>query len=511
MTVFFHFLFVPLSIGLGLFTALAETRYYRSGDPKDKAATRFWAKIFTTTFIIGVATGITMEFSFGSNWANYSRFVGDIFGAPLAAEALLAFFLESVFLGIVLFGRDKIKPKLYLASTWLVWFGSALSALWILIANSWMQTPAGFETVDAAGNVVAASEAVKAQITDFWAAALNPSTVPRYLHTVDSLLILGAFCVMAVGAYYLLRKRTPDQERYGRQFIKTGLIVGVVTVVLMLPFAHMQAAEVAEQQPSKLAAMEGQWADGPVNLSLFGWVDEANKTTSALELPIPGFTSWLASGDFDTVYPGLDTTAKGPVDLSKYEGVAPDTYTGGNPPVGLTFQAYHLMVALYCLLIVWLVLAFVLFRSEKARAGRALPYLVVFGPIIPFLAIQSGWIVTEVGRQPWVVFDLLLTNDAISKISNVEVIITILLFLLFYVFLFVVWLRIILRIIKKGPEALAADAALAAATAAAGSADPTASGSAAAAVAAAPANAEAAAEAAEASAANDDDDRKGGE
>ena len=168
IVVIFHFLFVPLSIGLGLFVALAETRYYRSKDPKDKAATKFWAKIFTTTFVIGVATGITMEFSFGTNWANYSRYVGDIFGAPLAAEALLAFFLESVFLGIVLFAREKISPKLYLVSTWLVWFGSALSALWILIANSWMQTPAGFRDL---GD--------KAEITDFWAAALDPSTAAR--------------------------------------------------------------------------------------------------------------------------------------------------------------------------------------------------------------------------------------------------------------------------------------------------------------------------------------------
>ncbi|MDR2671900.1 MAG: cytochrome ubiquinol oxidase subunit I [Coriobacteriales bacterium] len=444
MTVFFHFLFVPLSIGLGLFLAIFETRYFRSRRPEDLAASKFWARIFTTTFVIGVATGITMEFSFGTNWANYSRFVGDIFGSPLAAEGLFAFFLESVFLGVVLFARNKVKPGFYLASTWLVWFGSALSALWILIANSWMQTPAGFEI---------AADGTKAIITDFWAAALNPSTVPRYLHTVDSLLILGSFCVMAVGAYYLLRKRSSEQIDFGKRFLKTGLIVGIVTVILMLPAAHLQAAQVAQTQPAKLAAMEGQWEDGPAQLSLLGWVDEANKSTKALELPISGFTSFLASGSFDTVYPGLNTFTKSPVDLSAYEGVAPDSYNGGTPPVNIVFQSYHIMVALWGLMLVWLVLAYLLVRNKDPQSKRALLRLVVFGPLLPFVAIQAGWMVTEIGRQPWVVYDLLLTNEAISmSVSATEVLITIALFLLFYVVLFIAWLRIILRRIKKGPD-----------------------------------------------------------
>ncbi|MDR0500039.1 MAG: cytochrome ubiquinol oxidase subunit I [Coriobacteriales bacterium] len=448
LTVIFHFLFVPLSIGLGLFAALAETRYYKTRDPKDKAASRFWVKVFTTTFIIGVATGITMEFSFGTNWANYSRFVGDIFGAPLAAEALLAFFLESVFLGVVLFAREKISPKLYLVSTWLVWFGSALSALWILIANSWMQTPAGYEVLP---------DGSKAVITDFWAAALNPSTVPRYLHTVDSLLILGSFVVMAVGAYYILRKRTPDQIAHGKVFLKRGLIVGIITVILMLPFAHMQAAQVAETQPAKLAAMEGQWEDGPVGFAITGIVDDKAEKSTLLELPIPGFTSFLATGSFDTVYPGLNTMKDGPVDLSGYEGVKVDSYEGGIPGVNITFQSYHIMVLLYGVMIIWLILAGVLLKksnnaSDGAPKGKLLPYLIVFGPLIPFICIQAGWMVTEIGRQPWVVYNLLLTNDAISMgVSAVEILITIALFIVFYVVLFIAWLRIVLKQIKTGP------------------------------------------------------------
>jgi len=438
--VFVHFLFVPLSIGLGLFVALAETRYYKTKDPNDRARSRFWLKIFTTTFIIGVATGITMEFSFGTNWANYSRYVGDIFGAPLAAEALLAFFLESVFLGIVIFGRNKISQKMYLVSTWLVWFGSALSALWILIANSWMQTPAGFKDL---GH--------KAEITDFWAAALNPSTVARYLHTVDSVIILAAFVVMAVGAYYLLRKRDTENAK---KFIKSGLIVGIITVVLMLPFAHMQATVVAEHQPAKLAAMEGHWEDGPADMLLFGWVDEKTQTTYGPR--IPGFVSWLVTFDSTVDFPGLNTT-KNPVDFTtgKYPGVLVDSYKGGNPPVNFVFQAYHLMVALYLLLIVWLVIAGLMLK--KANAGKDLPkvalYLLVFGPLIPFLCIQSGWIVAEVGRQPWVVYNLLETARGVSPVvSAPELLITILLFVVFYVILFVAWLRIVLGLIKKGPQ-----------------------------------------------------------
>jgi cytochrome d ubiquinol oxidase subunit I len=438
IVVIFHFLFVPLSIGLGLFVALAETRYYKTRDPKDKAATKFWAKVFTTTFIIGVATGITMEFSFGTNWANYSRYVGDIFGAPLAAEALLAFFLESIFLGIVLFARAKISPKLYLVSTWLVFFGSALSALWILIANSWMQTPAGYQDLG-----------TKAEITDFWGAALNPSTVARYLHTVDSVIILASFCVIAIGAYYLLRRTHVES---GKKFMKTGLVVGIITVILMLPFAHMQASVVAEQQPAKLAAMEGQWDDGPVPFTLFGWVDEDSKTT--VGPAIPGITSLLASFDTTTVYPGLNTTEDA-VDFSAYPGVKAESYQGGNPPVNFTFQAYHLMVGFYLLLIIWLVIAGLTLKgvNKGKKPSKAALYLLVFGPLIPFLCIQAGWIVAEVGRQPWVVYNLLLTADGVSPVvSAPEILITIALFLVFYAVLFVAWLRLILGQIKKGPQ-----------------------------------------------------------
>ena len=261
LVVIFHFCFVPLSIGLGLIMAINETRYYKTRDPKDEAATRFWVKVFTTTFAVGVATGITMEFSFGTNWADYSRFVGDIFGAPLAAEALLAFFLESVFLGIVLFGRGKVSPKFYMVSSWLVWFGSCLSALWILIANSWMQTPAGAEL---------ATDGSKAVITDFFAAAFNPTTLPRYSHTVLALLVLGAFVAIALSAWYMHKNK---HEHFAEKTMKTGVVVAIVATGCLLVSAHSSAVVVAEEQPSKLAMMEGHYETGTLPLYAVGIVD----------------------------------------------------------------------------------------------------------------------------------------------------------------------------------------------------------------------------------------------
>lgn len=250
LVVFVHFVFVPLSIGIGLIMAINETRYYRSRNPKDEAATRFWVKIFTTTFAVGVATGITMEFSFGTNWADYSRFVGDIFGAPLAAEALLAFFLESVFLGIVIFGRKKVSPKFYLVSAWLVFFGSCLSALWILIANSWMQTPAGAELV---------ADGSKAVITDFFAAAFNPSTLPRYTHTVLAALALGSFVAIAMSAWYMHKNK---HEHFAQKTMKVGVVAAVIATGCLLVSAHSAAVVVAEEQPSKIAMMEGHYETG---------------------------------------------------------------------------------------------------------------------------------------------------------------------------------------------------------------------------------------------------------
>ena len=447
LTVAYHFIFVPLSIGLGLILAIFATKYHRSRSEADGNAMRFWVRIFTATFAIGVATGITMEFSFGTNWADYSRFVGDIFGAPLAAEALFAFFLESVFLGVLLFGRNKVSSLFYTVSAWLVWAGSCLSALWILIANSWMQTPAGAEL---------AADGSKAVITDFLAAAFNPSTLPRYTHVVVALLILGAFASLAVGAWYLLRGKHAD---FAMKTIRVGAIVGIVASCALIVTAHSSAVEVSQEQPTKLAMMEGMYDDEVPPLYAFGWVDEENQQV-VTPFSIPGGTSFLATGTWDAQYQGLNSLAQ----TEKYGDM-----DVADLPVNLVFQSYHLMVAMYGLIMITAILAVVFsLRGGRIRSMRWLQKLLLVSPLFPFIAIQVGWITAEVGRQPWVVYPStsgpdgvsLLTNNAISQsVSAPELLLTLALFAAVYVFLFVGWARVISRFIKRGPVDDAAPAA----------------------------------------------------
>lgn len=439
LTVAYHFIFVPLSIGLGLILAIFATKYHRSRSEADGNAMRFWVRIFTATFAIGVATGITMEFSFGTNWADYSRFVGDIFGAPLAAEALFAFFLESVFLGVLLFGRNKVSSLFYTVSAWLVWAGSCLSALWILIANSWMQTPAGAEL---------AADGSKAVITDFLAAAFNPSTLPRYTHVVVALLILGAFASLAVGAWYLLRGKHAD---FAMKTIRVGAIVGIVASCALIVTAHSSAVEVSQEQPTKLAMMEGMYDDEVPPLYAFGWVDEENQQVIT-PFSIPGGTSFLATGTWDAQYQGLNSLAQ----TEKYGDM-----DVADLPVNLVFQSYHLMVAMYGLIMITAILAVVFtLRGGRIRSMRWLQKLLLVSPLFPFIAIQVGWITAEVGRQPWVVYPStsgpdgvsLLTNNAISQsVSAPELLMTLALFAAVYVFLFIGWARVISRFIKRGP------------------------------------------------------------
>ncbi len=447
LTVAYHFIFVPLSIGLGLILAIFATKYHRSRSEADGNAMRFWVRIFTATFAIGVATGITMEFSFGTNWADYSRFVGDIFGAPLAAEALFAFFLESVFLGVLLFGRNKVSSLFYTVSAWLVWAGSCLSALWILIANSWMQTPAGAEL---------AADGSKAVITDFLAAAFNPSTLPRYTHVVVALLILGAFASLAVGAWYLLRGKHAD---FAMKTIRVGAVVGIVASCALIVTAHSSAVEVSQEQPTKLAMMEGMYDDEVPPLYAFGWVDEENQQVIT-PFSIPGGTSFLATGTWDAQYQGLNSLAQ----TEKYGDM-----DVADLPVNLVFQSYHLMVAMYGLIMITAILAVVFsLRGGRIRSMRWLQKLLLVSPLFPFIAIQVGWITAEVGRQPWVVYPStsgpdgvsLLTNNAISQsVSAPELLLTLALFAAVYVFLFIGWARVISRFIERGPVGDAAPAA----------------------------------------------------
>ena len=418
-TVAYHFFFVPLSIGLGLIVVLFERMYYKSGDTDAKSAAEVMVKIFTATFAIGVATGVTMEFAFGTNWATYSRFVGDIFGAPLAAEGLFAFFLESTFLGVLLFGRNKVSKKFYYVSAWLVWLGSLLSALWIIIANSWMQTPAGFKV-----------ENGKAILTNFFAAGFNPSTLPRYFHTVNALLIAGAFMAAGVGAYHLLH----GNKKFGRQAVSVGLAVATIFSILIMVTGHFQAVEVAEQQPVKMAAMEGHWDTGPMPLGLAGLVDTAGKKTTAIE--IPGGVSFLDSLTFTKPFKGLN-----------------DFPASDEPPVQLTYQTYHLMIIVFAALVLFSVILWWLNRTGKLENNPLLLKILMWFWLVPQLGIQMGWAAAEIGRQPWIVQGQLRTADAISKVVPAyQIALTLALFAVIYLLLFVGWARVVIGIIKKGPR-----------------------------------------------------------
>jgi len=443
-TVGYHFLFVPISIGVGMMVVLSERRYYKSGIPADRAASTFWIKLFTATFAIGVATGLTMEFAFGTNWANYSRFVGNIFGAPLAAEGLIAFFLESTFLGILLFGRKKVSRRFYYISAWLVWIGSLLSALWILIANSWMQTPAGYKVEDG-----------KAILTSFWAAALNPSIGPRYFHTIAAALITGCFVAAGVCAYYLLKKKHLE---FARRYIVPALAAGLVLSIAMPLLGHWGALVVADKQPIKMAAFENVTnTETGATLWLAGWLSKnADGTYTTHGIGIPNGLSMMLHLDPNAEVTGLDA--------------AP---AADRPPEQLTFQSYHIMIGLgvfFGLVFLVALLMHIFGRLEKSRW-----MLVVLLACIPLaeLAINMGWMSAEVGRQPWVVQGLMRTSDGVSPlVSAGEIWTTLGLFGLVYLVLFIAWLRIFVGIIRKGPEDVAemlkADKAVASAPAGAG-------------------------------------------
>jgi cytochrome bd ubiquinol oxidase subunit I len=426
-TIGYHFLFVPLSLGFVLMVVFAERRYYKSGLETDKAASTFWIKLFTTTFAIGVATGVTMEFAFGTNWSAYSRFVGNIFGAPLAAEGLLSFFLESTFLGVLLFGRNKISRRFYYVSTWLVAFGAFLSALWILIANSWQQTPAGYRV-----------EGGKAVLTSFWAAALNPSIGPRYFHTTVAAVVAGSFAVASICAWYLLKDR---HVKFAKRYLVTALGVGLVVSLAMPLLGHWSALVVADKQPIKMAAFEAVYdSDDHVPLWIGGIVTEKpGGETEVSGLKIPDGLSLLL---------GLKASKR----VTGLASVAPQD----RPPEQLTFQSYHLMVALSFLFILVMLAAMLLHWRKRLFTSRWMLRLLVWCFPLPIIAINMGWTAAEVGRQPWVVQGLLRTRDGVSPLLPAgQVWLTLGLFGLIYLVLFIAWLRIFLRIIRKGPDDVA--------------------------------------------------------
>ncbi|GJQ62659.1 MAG: cytochrome ubiquinol oxidase subunit I [Melioribacteraceae bacterium] len=425
-TIAFHYIFPPLSIGLGVILVIMEGTYLKTKNPIYERMTKFWVKVFALTFAVGVASGIVMEFEFGTNWATYSRYVGDVFGSALAAEGIFAFFLESGFLAILVFGWDKVSPKMHFFSTIMVSFGSMFSAVWIVVANSWQQTPAGY-------HIVGEGMAARAEITDFWAMVFNPSSVDRLSHTLSGAWLAGAFLVISISAWYLLKGRHID---FAKRSMKIGLSLAIFASLFQLFTGHSSAVGVSENQPAKLAAFEAQYeTESNAPLYLFGWVDDDNQEVR-FGIALPGMLSYLIAGDTEHVVTGLNEFKK-----------------EDRPPVNVVFQLYHLMVAIgFGLIGISLLGAFFWWRG-KLFETKWLLWAFVFAVLGPQIANQVGWFAAEIGRQPWIVYNLLRTSDALSQaVSSGQIIFSLILFIVIYSLLFVLFIYLLNEKIKHGPE-----------------------------------------------------------
>jgi cytochrome d ubiquinol oxidase subunit I len=423
-TISFHYIYPPLSIGLGVVLVLMEGLWLKTKKPIYHQMARFWTKVFALTFAMGVATGIVMEFEFGTNWSTYSRYVGDIFGSALAAEGIFAFFLESGFLAVLLFGWDRVGPKLHFFATCMVALGAHFSAVWIIVANSWQQTPAGYHIVGEGINA-------RAEVTDFWAMIFNPSTIERLTHTLGAAWLAGATLVASVGAYYVLRGR---HQHFARVSVKLGLVLCLATGLFQLFTGHHSARVVAEHQPAKLAAFEGHFETSPAPLYLVGWVDA--KSGSTYGLALPGMLSWLVGGDVTKPVTGLN-----------------EFKPGDRPPINFVFQTYHAMVAIGLGLIAVSALGVFFWWRGVLFGQRWFLWILVFAVLGPQMANQLGWWSAEVGRQPWIVYGLLRTSDALSKVVRADVVVaSLVLFTLLYALLFTLFVYLLNDKISHGPD-----------------------------------------------------------
>lgn len=424
-TIAFHYIYPPLSIGLGLIMVIMEGMFLKTGDKKYEVLTRFWLKIFAIIFGIGVATGIIMEFEFGTNWAAYSRYVGDIFGSALAAEGLFAFGLESAFLGILIFGWNRVSPKVHFISTVGVFFGSMFSAVWIVVANSWQQTPSGYHIVGKGFNA-------RAEVTDFWEMVFNPSSVDRIIHVWQGAFLAGAFLVLSVHAYYLLKGRYIE---ISKKAFKIALVLATIVSLSQLVSGHSSADGVAVNQPAKLAALEGHYeAQAPADLYLFGWVNNETQEVSGIKLP--GGLSFLVHQDFNEPITGLNEFEK----------------TDRPPQVNAVFQFYHIMVAIGMFLIAITLYGSFLWWRGTLFNKRWLLQIFAFSVLLPQIANQFGWFAAEMGRQPWIVYGHLRTSEGFSQaVSAKQIVFSIVLFLVVYTLLFLLFLYSLNKKIKHGP------------------------------------------------------------
>lgn len=495
LTAIYHWLFVPLTLGLGVIMAVMETLYYKTGDEFWKSTAKFWMKLFGINFAIGVATGLILEFQFGTNWSNYSWFVGDIFGAPLAIEGILAFFMEATFIAIMYFGWNKVSKKMHLAATWLTTIGATLSALWILIANAWMQHPVGMEFNP---------ETFRNEMVDFWAVALSPVAINKFFHTVLSGWILGGVFVVGVSSWFLLKKR---EIRFALSSIKIGAIFGLIASLLCLWTGDGSAYEVAQKQPMKLAAMEGLYEGGTnQGLVAIGVLNPAKKAHNDGVEPfifnwqIPGMLSLLAERSFDGYVPGINQLINGGYTLKdgttalsaeekivrgktalqaladfkkakeandeaamqQHRKILDDNFDHFGyayiknpaeliPNIPLTFYAFRIMVILGGYFILFFIIALVYGKKNKFENTPWLQWVSLWTIPLAYIAGQAGWVVAELGRQPWAIQDIMPVGAAISKLDTSSVQITFFVFLILFTILLIAEIGIMVKAIKKGP------------------------------------------------------------
>ncbi|MDR1725289.1 MAG: cytochrome ubiquinol oxidase subunit I [Bacteroidales bacterium] len=493
LTAIYHWCFVPLTLGLGVIMAVMESIYYRTGKEKWKRTAKFWMKLFGVNFAIGVATGIILEFEFGTNWSNYSWFVGDIFGAPLAIEGIVAFFMEATFIAVMFFGWKKVSKGFHLASTWLTVAGATISALWILVANAWMQNPVG---------MTFNPETVRNEMTDFWA-LISPFAIDKFCHTVISSWLVGSAFVVGVSSYFLLKKK---ETEFALDSVKIATIIGAVGIILSIITGDSSGHQVAQKQPMKLAAMEGLY-DGEkgAGLTAIGIVNPSKQPNDAeeafiVDLKIPKMLSFLANRDFNSFVPGVNDLINGytkddgtqeisvdeKIEKGKQAIAALADYSAAKkakdetakaeakqrldenfkyfgygyfsrsedvvPNVPLVFYAFRIMVCLAGYFLLLFVLVWFFNQRKKFAAMTWLQWVCILSIPLAYLTSQAGWIVAEVGRQPWTIQDILPVQAAVSDISASNVQLTFIIFAVLLTVLFVAEISIMIKQIKLGPE-----------------------------------------------------------
>ena len=428
ITTVYHFLFVPLTLGLSIMTAMIQTKYFKTGDPKYKAMTKFWGKLFLINFAMGVATGLVQEFQFGMNWSEYVRFMGDIFGAPLAIEALLAFFIESTFLGVWVFGWDRLPKGVHLASIWLVAIASNLSAMWILVANSFMQHPQGYVLNNG-----------RVEMDNFAEIVGNSYFFHQFAHVFTAGLTTAAFFMLGISAYHLVRKKNVPVMKSSFKF---AAIMGLIASIAVAGVGHMQGQYLTEEVPMKMAAMEALWdTEESAPLALVANIDTENHENT-FEISVPGLLSFMAHNNFTEEVQGINDLQ------AQYE----QEYGAGNyiPDVPLMFWSFRIMVGAGMLLVLASLIACFMVKTKREVKGSKLMLLFLPAMLLPYLANSFGWILTEVGRQPWIVYGLQKTADAVSQVvSGNEVLITLVGFTLVYLILAIIDVGLLARAAKK--------------------------------------------------------------